>query len=167
MLTSSLLVTLLSSLSHAFSICCLSNSFIPYSVKLCDSPHPFQHSHFQLLLLGFLRCRCLGPIHHCFLLHSCILSIDLQGDSSFTQNPQTRLLLVSYSLYYHCCASTDRYPEPHQQMTHKAQESYICTSTHKSYFLSSGDYLLFVLYLPEVPTYAMRLVHRYMCSDAM
>lgn len=53
---------------------------------------------------------------------------------------------------------TECWPELHQQLAHKPRESYICTSTHKCYFLSAEDHLFFAVYLPAVPTYAMRSV---------
>ena len=51
---------------------CPSNSFIQYSVQLCDSTQPSQHSNFhqiQHFLSRFLHCPCLGPVLHCW---SCI-----------------------------------------------------------------------------------------------
>ena len=41
---------------------CPSNSFIPYSVQLCDSTHTSQHPNFCRILC-FLHCPCLCTVH--------------------------------------------------------------------------------------------------------
>lgn len=41
---------------------------------------------------------------------------------------------------------------------HEATEVFMCAETHKSYAVRSGDYQLYLLFSPSMPTFAMRQV---------
>lgn len=51
-------------------------------------------------------------------------------------------------------------PAPHYAGTpiHEATEVFMCAETHKSYAVRSGDYQLYLLFSPSMPTFAMRSV---------
>ena len=98
---------------------CLSNSFVPYSVPLCDSTHPSQHPNFsntQLILLCFLHypCRGLYTRHvclsvylangcQCSCMYICVCLLVTQSVCPYTH------IIMSVSLFTLCSHRYLRY----------------------------------------------------------